>query len=502
MSHEIKWLLRIGIIMCSSITQFILLHRSIILTQDEVTTTSTMTMVKMHSLEEDPTFLEEEEENNIHVVSRNNAQKPLLVLHVGPLKTGSTSVQLNVIRNKEFKPFLTQDHYQEIVGFDYRHFKPLFQTCFKEESSQDCTLLSTLQTLYQQAYNHTQSQNFTLHTIHTSEDFSSMPRNNITFHTMKQIFDKWNVHIIMFYRPLHHWLTSMYAQYRKYYIARPKDADQPFEQKYLIVPGEQLEFPLYFRMLKESTYYIRDTIGTFRYFQELLSYCDSEGKSTTITNSSATFSSTARKIQVLPMYRKDTNHNSTAGIEHEFICHLPHATNSCQYITNKRGGYKGRQRNTSFHLPLDLDLIVVQAYHERLISVPRHDAALALEKQFKYANISISRDLPMVCITQEEQEWIWNYMMEGHEYLMQHTDSNTFHLDPINRFEFDSYQTNFCSVNATAALELPYVRKLFDTCDLHSPRFLNRMLTFEDVDPKWDELGCSSLVKNNTSVNI
>lgn len=465
-----------------SVSQVMWLHRQIV-TQEDVRT--------MHSsIEHNSLALDKEDDHEI--VPSWNTRKPLLVLHVGPLKTGSTSVQLNVIRNKEFKPFLTQDHYQEIVGFDYRHFKPLFQTCFQKEEliSQDCTLVSTLQHLYEQAYNHTQSQNFTIHTIHTSEDFSAMPRNNLTFHTMKHIFEKWNIHIIMFYRPLHHWLSSMYAQYRKYYIARPKDADQPFEQKYLIAPGEQMEFPTYFRMLQE-TQSIRDTIGTFRYFHEFFSFCN-------VVQSSSMYKQPEQRsgsstIHVLPMRPKDTN----SSIEREFLCHLPHATNSCNYITNKKGGYKGKQRNTSFHLPLDLDLIVVQAYHERLLSVPRHDAAVALEKQFKYANISIPRDLPMICITKEEREWIWKYMVEGHEYIHEKTMMEALQMEPLDRNEFDSYQTNFCSVNASAALQLSHIRKLFDTCELHSPRFLTRMLTYEDVDPKWDELGCSSLEKTN-----
>lgn len=486
------------VLMLVSVSQVMWLHTQI-MTQEDVRTMD-------YSLLDHKNMLALDKEQEDHeIVTSGNTQKPLLVLHVGPLKTGSTSVQLNVIRNKEFKPFLTQDHYQEIVGFDYRHFKPLFQTCFNNEESpsQDCTLLSTLQHLYEQAFNQTQSQNFTIHTIHTSEDFSAMPRNNLTFHTMKHIFEKWNIHIIMFYRPMHHWLSSMYAQYRKYYIARPKDADQPFEQKYLIAPGEQMDFPTYFRMLQE-TQSIRDTIGTFRYFHEFFSFCSTAQVSSLYPQpqhrSGSDSGSGSGTIHVLPMRPKDT----TSSIEREFVCHLPHATNSCNYITNKKGGYKGKQRNTSFHLPLDLDLIVVQAYHERLLSVPRHDAAVALEKQFKYANISISRDLPMSCITKEEREWIWKYMVEGREYIHKTTmisDTNTqaLQIEPLDRNEFDSFQTHFCSVNASAALQLSHIRKLFDTCELHSPRFVSRMLTYENVDPKWNELGCSSLEKTSNN---
>lgn len=404
--------------------------------------------------------------------------KPKLVLHVGPLKTGSTSMQLNIIRGKQFRPLLRIDNYQEITGFEYEDFHQLMKNCLlKGPAECNDKPFREMETLYNAAYKSATSRtsNATdispLYTLHTGEDFSILPKDEFTMSLLQKLFVNWDVHFILFYRPLIDWLPSMYAQYRKYFVARPRDRDNPFVQNYLIERNGQMSFPQYLEdSLSKGK--MRDSLATYEYYDLLRERLG--------LSSFSSFNSSAERIQVLPMYAPE-------GIEKEFSCNLPAATESCKKVRDLLSqGYKFPKRNKSTKLPLNLDLLIVEAWYMDLVSIKRNDAAVLLQKRMAEVNMTM-QDLPQSCLSQDLMDWVWKRHLEAHRKFVGYVDEKS------TRQNFEVNKHKLCSVNATAAFELNSFKHLFDSCEFHSPTLLNRMLAANGKDPKWSELKCSQM---------
>ena len=143
--------------------------------------------------------------NELNYSEAQAYEKPKLVLHVGPLKTGSTSVQLNVIRSKRFRPLLHSDNYQEIVGFEYDKFDQLLKKCLLKGSDHcDYQPFRDMEKLYKDAYYNamTRAENATdmrpLYTLHTDEDFSILPRDEFTLGLLQKLFQQWDVLVVKY----------------------------------------------------------------------------------------------------------------------------------------------------------------------------------------------------------------------------------------------------------------------------------------------------------------
>lgn len=423
-----------------------------------------------------PKHTPHKESDNQHY-SKYIQNKPKLVLHVGPLKTGSTSMQLNIIRAKKFSPLLRSDNYQEIVGFEYAKFDELIKKCLLKGLDQcDDEPFREMETLYNTAYINAMSRTLHasnsshLYTLHTDEDFSILPRDDFTMSLLQKLYTKWDVHFILFYRPLLDWLPSMYAQYRKYFVSRPRDPDTPFVQNYLIERDGQMSFPQYLEdSLSKGK--MRDSLATYEYYDHLRERLG--------LSSFSSFNTTANRIQVLSMYARE-------GIEKEFTCNLPSATVSCQKVKDLLGqGYKFSKRNKSLELPLNLDLLIVEAWYLNLVSIKRNDAAVLLKKRMAEVKMTM-QDLPHSCLSQDLMDWVWKRHLQAHQQFVGAINEQSM------RQTFEKKKNNLCSVNATAAFELNSFRRLFDSCDFQSPTLLNRMLGANGNNPKWSELNCST----------
>jgi hypothetical protein len=417
--------------------------------------------------------------NELNYSEAQAYEKPKLVLHVGPLKTGSTSVQLNVIRSKRFRPLLHSDNYQEIVGFEYDKFDQLLKQCLIKGSGQcDYQPFRDMEKLYKDAYYNamTRAENATdmrpLYTLHTDEDFSILPRDEFTLGLLQKLFQQWDVHVMIFYRPLLDWLPSMYSQYRKYFVARPRDRDTPFVQTYLIERDAQMSFPQYFEdSLNKGS--MRDSLATYEYYDLLRERLG-------LAHSSS-FNKMANRIQVEHMYAPE-------GIEKEFTCNLPAAKISCLTLVELlKQGYKFPVMNKSAALPLNLDLLIVEAWYLNLVSIKRHDAAVLLQKRMAEVNMTM-KELPQSCLSQEHMDWVWKRHLEAHrKFVDENIDENSM------RYEFESKKHKLCSVNAKAAFELGSFRLLFESCTFHSPTLLSRTLGANGDNPKWTELKCDEI---------
>jgi hypothetical protein len=216
---------------------------------------------------------------------------------------------------------------------------------------------------------------------------------------------------------------------------------------------------------------MRDSLATYEYYDHLRERLG--------LSSFSSFNTTANRIQVLSMYARE-------GIEKEFTCNLPSATVSCQKVKDLLGqGYKFSKRNKSLELPLNLDLLIVEAWYLNLVSIKRNDAAVLLKKRMAEVKMTM-QDLPHSCLSQDLMDWVWKRHLQAHQQFVGAINEQSM------RQTFEKKKNNLCSVNATAAFELNSFRRLFDSCDFQSPTLLNRMLGANGNNPKWSELNCST----------
>ena len=407
--------------------------------------------------------------------------KPKLFLHVGPLKTGSTAIQMNVIQDPHFGVLLTADNFQTI-DFSYLRFGKLARDCLQKGPGKcDYKTWDDLNATYVEAYRKataTPSLN-PIHTLHSLEDWSNVPKSNFTFSLMEELLEPWDVHVIIFNRPFIDWLPSMYSQYRKFFLVKPRHRLDPFKQKYLVGRYEQMLFPQFFqKMLNDNS--LRDTLGTYEFYEDFLAYLRQKGG-----------------VQNIHIMQFDAQN----GIEREFLCKLPGSKKSCQHITGL-SKYKGTVRNKVNSLPLNSDLIIVEAWNQNLVSIRRNDAAVALEERMKESKITMT-DLPLVCLSDKQEEWVWNRTLISERMF---GTGSTTESDLRERLEDALKKKKYCSVNATAALEIKTLRALFDNCIFQSPNLITRAQDKGiqgESNPKWTDLGCDAAVRadiDDTSV--
>ncbi len=241
-----------------------------------------------------------------------------LILHVGPQKTGSTSVQMNAIRSwKTRKVFRQSDHFQEIgQDFSYTKFRLLREECLEERKNKakarhqgsnknggdsatsnthdniryddSCTHIHDIKAIYKEAYNKLNTTDIDTdtpfpiyNTLHSNEEWSLLPHSptNSSFALLRDLILPWDdIHIVIFYRPFQDWITSKYLQYRKHMVVNARRIGKGFwKERYLIGRNEQMLFPNFFRRLihPHNDYDdLRDTLGTYEYFQHFASYLE------------------------------------------------------------------------------------------------------------------------------------------------------------------------------------------------------------------------------------
>ena len=393
-------------------------------------------------------------------------QKPKLYVHVGPKKTGTTSIQMNVLNNEKIRDtYLSSDGYQTL-GLPYLAFTSnLVKFCLKEDADPHFCVHWNYYVLdpVKKAHKKTVINSNIKATILSSEDLSALPKNNYTYSLLKQLFEDWDVSFIIMHRPLMDWLPSMYAQLRKYTIRdTKKDFDHYVSSKIPLLPewisGMRNTFVL------PNGYVNRDTLSVYEYYKDfLINFMDEPNPDS--------------RIIIMQS-------NTPRGLERDFVCNLPHTNNSCEFIE----GQTFHKQNESGNLPLDLDLILREAFAEGLISIARTTARKYLIDAMDAANITLSH-LPKRCIYKEDEEWIWNRTLVSEQQFGSGTVSTN---DLRKRFE-GALQNKFCIIDAAATLRIPNVRGLFDDCKFQSPTLLNHVL--RDFNPKkpnqkWRDLGC------------
>ena len=431
--------------------------------------------------------------------------KPKLILHVGPMKTGTTSIQLNLLSNSQKigRHLTTFDNYQILGNPNYRDLGALTQTCLAKHSThtdlradgngadykcEKNKVWRKIQNIYGGAYDKAMERYYSINngtiennatttdedfitTINSCESFSTIPRSDFTLELLKDLYEKWDVHIIMFYRPVVDWLRSMYAQHRKHQQLKRYEYIQDYQE----VDKNEDTIVQYWNKQKQSLLQV-DTFNTYQFYDTLL---ENLGLST-----SSSFGDGKPRIQVLHVYSK-------LGPEKEMLWNLPHTNHTRQYLENQETnkGFRFKKRNEAM-LDSSIDLIITEAWRQNLISIKRREAVVHLDASMKRANITV-RDLPQACVSDQDREDLWKRHLESHsKFIKSALDGQE--VASLRR-EFDENKNKLCCVNATAALRVESLRRLLDEdCAFHS-QFLvdSKMEPTAQEDLKWTKMNCT-----------
>jgi len=389
------------------------------------------------------------------------SEKPKLVLHVGPRKTATTSIQMGVLymeQTKRFagmaspkqdlmdKVFLMNNY--KIIYHGWAASERIVLECFhkldpdpaKDECNYD--LWNDLIAKFDEAYD--QGRNVLM----SEEAFSIVPHTHEVKELFQKLKEKWDVHIIIVHRPLEAWFPSMYAEYRirgmynkqnKHWLHYTSEDPKPKEET----------LPEWFDMVWPKIDDVEaDPIGTIKWYEEL-------------------FGSQAIHLQEMFIPNQP-------DITVRFVCdalsEISEVPRACEHV--KRRAQKTLSRNSAAILPLNEDLVILKVsnkmfggktkhaypeeikhewfkrnnltyeYSERCHNYERHEATLLFRELLSSKNLTFEKDLPSVCLNEEQINMLANRTF----YTDKMMSLNPRSYDDIIHSIKNNYK--FCNVDA------------------------------------------------------
>jgi len=353
----------------------------------------------------------------------DNIAKPKLILHVGPLKSATTTIQ-SILKDRDMRSALLKDKYH-VVNFGVEKLKRVLKDCFvKLPKESDCRLWHALVKSFDTAREANNS------VIFSNEILSRLPINNMTLSLWKNLLVRWDIKVFIVHRPFDQWIQSLYVQYRKNTMYQ--SGLGRFRQDFLYSEREDKEkiFPDWFQWHLDSNFgtyndtifgTFRDTIATKIYYDNLFG---------------------SNRVYILDMLASD-------GVEVEFFCNANiNAVHGCESFRKK--GKKIIENSSEFiSYKLDTDLIITEAHRQNLGDLDSHrvKARDKLETKLIEWNMT-SSDLPKACVSQEQESWMWNRTVYSNKMF-------SFNPLPEKKLqaEFAINKKKFCSVDAYAVLK-------------------------------------------------
>ena len=346
------------------------------------------------------------------------------VFDIGPQKTGSTSIQTLLIKDNKVIEALQKDNYS-IFHFGFRDIKTLLHYCFITKT--DCgkwdTLLSQL--------NDTHMKNNSV--IWSSEELVNVPMNNFTIPMWRNLLDRWDVQILVFYRPFHKWIYSSYVQDRKSLMYR-SGSDKWIE--HFGQSDKVKDFPEWLEdHIKSNSKHLRDTMAVKASFEEVYG---------------------SNRVHVLDMM-------APHGVEIEFLGNDIVNAIQAQEEVKKETQKVWNSALIEVLERMDTDRIIVEAHRQNLANFGAHlgrrnTRRIILEAKLKEWNMTTA-DLPTVCVSKQQEDWLWNRTLHAQRMLSRY---------PIPEEELRSHfavdRKKWCSVDARAMLQNSTWIKYLSNC--------------------------------------
>ena len=333
----------------------------------------------------------------------NNIQpsKPYMIIHVGPPKTGTTTLQF-ALSKLEGKGILKRDHYNYdetgVLGsvMDHKCHVQLVQVR-EHHNGTDANDLgdvlrqvecwkTALDQLEPYKNNHTnligsaEPWSTTHSTVYTKSARTQMVDWESIHLTLSQ---DWNIVVVFGYRRVPEWMASRHQQRYRWMPHKPVLNSWPTKRK---APGaiKPLKLPTTHQELKSYLY-------LFRYSNSLKEEMERQPH---------------LSYAILNMHRTDLNFVST------FVCDiLPNALNTCQYVEKNPEEFQGvaNPSQSTFY-----DAIACEAAFTGLIDgnrYNRHKVVLAFKKYHEETLKLGPFDFPLIDLPRETLENILNFSL-------------------------------------------------------------------------------------------
>ena len=211
-------------VVCIMEMKYLLIALSIILVIKGIYV-STRTLQEVNYTNSEKSLIKHNITNNEHTILLNNIIVPRLILHIGPHKTGTSSLQCDLshyqnelYRNasvaylgRVYSNCVNRRNHRLIEGIDTRS---LINGCL---SSTNCTEKEVWKSLEDQVA-YFSKRNTSI--IISDEAFSRIPANNVNGREMLyRLFDRYypgRVYVVIYYRRYYEWMVSMWNEGKPY----------------------------------------------------------------------------------------------------------------------------------------------------------------------------------------------------------------------------------------------------------------------------------------------
>ena len=381
------------------------------------------------SVENDTVEILEENEFENDETNNDKAQsstKPRLLLHVGPQKTGSSSIQSMLDNLSQLKGSLEADN------LDYRHIAP--QTgdfdCEMDRYGgwHECVASDQLKSLISTAKN--EGKNLLLTDENLNRNFVKGLRDAIDD-------EDWDVTVVVMYRRIHEWLVSWYNQIQKT-TNLDSDGNILFDKDGLPYRTEHEKWP------DRGGIHVPSFPSWYRDYTQYWEPTE--------------FASKHRSIEFYNLYKEYFknvilyNMHQEGSMMEDFVCNIVKATHACESVKE----YENKTTTVNGSVNLDHDIISVSAYEMGLLSKSgkRKEVVEAVSSHIRETGKNLPRNCDAV-ITHQIRDWLVDT-----EKIMVETDANTNTADWSDTIEADlmeSYDSfvkkgKICNVDVEAVL--------------------------------------------------
>jgi len=390
-----------------------------------------------------------EGENN----NNNNKHSPVLILHVGPTKTGTSSIQCAL----QTSPFLNKSSYEYIDKYQTgcnpgkypltnkrlpNHAAVMQLIVFQRSNKSADLLKKSLKRSYSNNHN----------AIISAEELDAMEyKSEKTWDFLNEallqpyLYEKRNTHVVVTYRHLHERFLSSY--YENVVTRKIKDR---WGNK-IAVP-----FPEHFStMIGDEEYYDRQlNLG------RLIDAYERHSFNVTIFN-----------------FHGDDDSDEEEDVVTRFLCQLPRAAATCEAYKNdlkndaNNNRSSGNRSRSSMKSYSQYDRIAKTAYNMKLFKqfnmtdINRLEVVQAIEYRMNSLGMKSYTDLPLDCVGDEELNTLLEMSIQNGRRVFKGrrtstgtetgTGITTYRQDDIIRTSFEAYKKRqeFCSVDVDSLLK-------------------------------------------------
>ena len=353
---------------------------------------------------------------NVSIIDQQSKDKQVFVFHVGPMKTGSTTIQLGM-KSPFFKDALERAGWVSLIQGKI-HQSCFLQPCDGDSKKWNETFFDLLPSPH----------NTSVFVSTESLCGVDSSRKDI-MEALSRISYNWELRIVVVHREFASWLPSLYAQKCKGAIFKSRSGRFKPLKKACKKGGRSfptfldwLESEIISPLINNERLTHPDSLATYKKYESLLNNDRSRLIVVDLVD----------EADPSPFLRRFVS--KTMPELHSTFKRDPHDNKSSQFIKHFAGEEIFAAACQGGHIPVDVDHLWL-----RNLIIKR---------------ISHISDLPHKCVNQEQIDLLWNRSVASHELFSSLHPTQNKNITML-RQRFDKSLSKMCSVDGEAVLKLP-----------------------------------------------